>query len=96
MNKISTLGFGMAIGLTWFLIILFVGMFAMMILRGGWDPNIFNSVLIFKSLFNLAYPGWTSSFFATFLSALWGFVHGFIAGYFIALFYNVFCKLFVK
>jgi hypothetical protein len=36
MNKLSLFGLGMAIGLTWLIVIIFVGIFAMIILKGGY------------------------------------------------------------
>ena len=98
MNKLSLFGLGMAIGLTWLIVIIFVGIFAMIILKGGytgqWHENIVNSVVVFRGLFGLAYPGWAMDYVGTFLAGLWGFVHGFITGFLIAFFYNIFSKVF--
>jgi len=98
MKKLSAFAFGMAIGITWFIAIIFVGIFAMIILKngytGGLHENVINSVVIFRSLFNLPYPGWAMSYIGTFLAGLWGFVHGFLAGFLIAIFYNIFSKIF--
>ena len=61
MNKLSAFAFGMSIGLTWFAIIILVGIFAFYILKTGysgqWHENVVNSVVIFRGIFNLAYPG---------------------------------------
>ena len=98
MKKLSAFAFGMAIGITWFIAIIFAGIFAMIILKngytGGLHENVINSVVIFRSLFNLPYPGWAMSYIGTFLAGLWGFVHGFLAGFLIAIFYNIFSKVF--
>jgi len=94
MNKLFSFGLGMAIGLTWMIAIIFTGLFAMYMLKDGyasdWHENVINSVVIFRSFFGLAYPGWAMDFIGTILAGLWGFVHGFIAGYLIAFFYNIF------
>ena len=93
-NKLSLFGLGMAIGLTWMIAIISMGLFAMYMLKDGyasdWHENVINSVVIFRSFFGLAYPGWAMDFIGTILAGLWGFVHGFIAGYLIAFFYNIF------
>ena len=98
MNKLSLFGLGMAIGVTWFIAIIFVGIIAMIILKNGYagdlHENVINSVVIFRGLFGLAYPGWAMDYLGTFLAGLWGFVHGFVAGYLIAFFYNIFSKVF--
>ena len=100
MKKLSMFGLGMAIGLTWMIAILFVGIFVMIILKngysGGWHENVVNSIVIFRGIFGLAYPGWAMDYLGTFLAGLWGFVHGFVAGYAIAFFYNIFGKIFNK
>ena len=99
-NKLSLFGLGMAIGLTWMIAIISIGFFAMYMLKdgyaSGWHENVINSVVIFRGIFNLAYPGWAMDFVGTILAGLWGFVHGFIAGYLIAFFYNIFGKIFNK
>ena len=59
-----------------------------------WHENVVNSVVIFRGIFNLAYPGWAMTYMGTFLAGLWGFVHGFLAGFLIAIFYNIFSKVF--
>ena len=98
MNKLSLFGLGIAIGLTWMIAIIFVGIIAMIILKNGYagdlNENVINSVVIFRGLFGLAYPGWAMNYLGTFLAGLWGFVHGFVAGYLIAFFYNIFSKVF--
>ena len=98
MNKLSLFGLSMAIGITWFIVIIFVGIFSMIILKSGytgeWHENVVNSVVIFRGIFNLAYPGWAMTYMGTFLAGLWGFVHGFLAGFLIAIFYNIFSKVF--
>jgi len=98
MNKLSLFGLSMAIGLTWMIAIIVVGLFALHVLLGGynsgWHENIINSVVIFRGIFGLAYPGWAMDYLGTFLAGLWGFVHGFIAGFLIAFFYNIFSKVF--
>ena len=90
MKNLSMFGLGMAIGLTWFIAIIFVGIIAMIILKNGYagdlHENVINSVVIFRGLFGLAYPGWAMDYLGTFLAGLWGFVHGFIAGFLIAFF----------
>ena len=100
MKKLSAFAFGMAIGITWFIAIIFAGIFAMIILKngyaGGWHENVINSIVIFRGIFGLAYPGWAMDYLGTFLAGLWGFVHGFVAGYAIAFFYNIFGKIFNK
>ncbi len=97
-NKLSLFGLGMAIGLTWMIAIIFLGFFAIYMLKdgyaSGWHENIINSVVLFRGIFGLAYPGWAMDFIGTILAGLWGFVHGFIAGYLIAFFYNIFGKIF--
>ena len=99
-NKLSLFGLGMAIGLTWMIAIISMGLFAMYMLKdgyaSGWHENIINSVVLFRGIFGLAYPGWAMDFIGTILAGLWGFVHGFIAGYLIAFFYNIFGKIFNK
>ena len=99
-NKISLFGLGMAIGLTWMIVIISIGLFAIYMLKdgyaSGWHENIINSVVLFRGIFNLAYPGWAMNFIGTILSGLWGFVHGFVAGFSIAFFYNIFGKIFNK
>ncbi len=96
-NKLSLFGLGMAIGLTWMIAIISIGFFAMYMLKdgyaSGWHENVINSVVIFRSVFGLVYPGWAMDIIGTILAGLWGFVHGFIAGYLIAFFYNIFRKL---
>ena len=96
-NKLSSFSLGMAIGLTWMIAIISMGLFAMYMLKDGyasdWHENVINSVVIFRSFFGLAYPGWAMDIIGTILAGLWGFVHGFIAGYLIAFFYNIFRKL---
>ena len=66
----------------------------MFMLKNGynteWHENIINSVVIFRGLFGLAYPGWAISITGTILAGLWGFVHGFVAGFLIAFLYNIF------
>ncbi len=98
MNKLSLFGLGTAIGITWFIAIIFVGIFAMIILKGGyageWHENVVNSVVIFRGIFNLVYPGWAMTYTGTLLAGLMGFVHGFLAGVLIAFFYNIFSKVF--
>jgi len=98
MKKLSMFGLGIAIGLTWMIAIIFVGIIAMIILKNGYagdlHENVINSVVIFRGLFGLAYPGWAMDYLGTFLAGLWGFVHGFVAGYLIAFFYNIFSKVF--
>ncbi len=98
MNKFSKFGLGMAIGLTWMIAIISTGFFAMYILKDGynsnWHESIINSVVIFRGIFGLPYPGWALDSISTILAGLWGFVHGFIAGFLIAFFYNIFEKLF--
>ena len=98
MNKLSMFGLGMAIGITWLIIIITIGFFAMFMLKNGynsgWHENIINSVVIFRGIFGLAYPGWAMGITGTILAGLWGFVHGFILGYLIAFFYNIFGKIF--
>jgi len=97
-NKLSLFGLGMAIGLTWMIAIISLGFFAMYMLKDGyassWHENVINSVVLFRGIFGLAYPGWAMDFIGTILAGLWGFVHGFIAGYLIAFFYNIFRKIF--
>ena len=97
MNKISLFGLAMAIGVTWFLAIIFVGEFAMYIVKqgygGAWHEGVIDSIVIFRGIFNLAYPGWAMESLGTFLAGLWGFVHGFIAGFMIAFTYNIFSNL---
>ena len=97
-NKLSLFGLGMAIGLTWMIAIISIGFFAMYMLKdgyaSGWHENVINSVVIFRSVFGLVYPGWAMDIMGTILAGLWGFVHGFIAGYLIAFFYNIFGKIF--
>ena len=97
-NKLSLFGLGMAIGLTWMIAIISLGFFAMYMLKdgyaSGWHENVINSVVLFREIFGLAYPGWGMDFIGTILAGLWGFVHGFIAGYLIAFFYNIFTKIF--
>ena len=99
-NKLSLFGLGMAIGLTWMIVIISIGLFAIYMLKdgytSGWHENIINSVVLFRGIFNLAYPGWAMDYLGTFLAGLWGFVHGFVAGYAIAFFYNIFGKIFNK
>ena len=99
-NKLSLFGLGMAIGLTWMIVIISIGLFAIYMLKdgytSGWHENIINSVVLFRGIFNLAYPGWAMDFVGTILAGLWGFVHGFIVGYLIAFFYNIFGKIFNK
>ena len=98
MNKLSAFAFGMAIGLTWFVAIILAGAIAFYILKTGhsgqWHENVVNSVVIFRGIFTLAYPGWAMTYMGTFLAGLWGFVHGFLAGFLIAIFYNIFSKAF--
>ena len=98
MTKLSLFGLSMAIGITWFIVIIFVGIFAMIILKSGyggeWHESVVNSVVVFRGLFGLAYPGWAMDYVGTFLAGLWGFVHGFITGFLIAFFYNIFSKVF--
>ena len=100
MNKLSLFGLGLAIGLTWMIAIVFVGIIAMIILKNGYagdlHENVINSVVIFRGIFGLAYPGWAMDYLGTFLAGLWGFVHGFIAGFLIAFFYNIFSKIFKR
>ena len=90
----------MAIGLTWMIAIISIGLFAIYMLKdgyaSGWHENIINSVVLFRGIFNLAYPGWAMDFIGTILAGLWGFVHGFVAGFSIAFFYNIFGKIFNK
>ncbi len=99
-NKLSLFGLGMAIGFTWMIAIISIGFFATYMLKdgyaSGWHENVINSVVIFRGIFNLAYPGWAMNFIGTILSGLWGFVHGFVAGFSIAFFYNIFGKIFNK
>tara|TARA_X000000368_G_scaffold407695_1_gene387425 strand:+ start:405 stop:710 length:306 start_codon:yes stop_codon:yes gene_type:complete len=99
-NKLSSFGLGMAIGLTWMIAIISLGFFAMYMLKddysSGWHENVINSVVLFRGIFNLAYPGWAMDFIGTILAGLWGFVHGFVAGFSIAFFYNIFGKIFNK
>ena len=99
-NKLSLFGLGMAIGLTWMIAIISMGLFAMYMLKdgyaSGWHENVINSVVLFRGIFGLAYPGWAMDLIGTVLAGLWGFVHGFIAGYLIAFFYNIFGKIFNK
>ena len=99
-NKLSLFGLGMAIGLTWMIAIISMGLIAIFLLKDGYasvlHENIINSVVIFRSVFGLAYPGWAMDLIGTVLAGLWGFVHGFIAGYLIAFFYNIFGKIFNK
>ena len=99
-NKLSLFGLGMAIGLTWMIAIISIGFFAMYMLKdgyaSGWHENVINSVVIFRSVFGLAYPGWAMDLIGTVLAGLWVFVHGFISGYLIAFFYNIFGKIFNK
>ena len=98
MKKLSMFGLDIAIGLTWMIAIIFVGIIAMIILKNGYagdlHENVINSVVIFRGLFGLAYPGWAMDYLGTFLAGLWGFVHGFLAGFLIAIFYNIFSKVF--
>ncbi len=100
MNKLSLFSLGMAIGFTWMIAIISIGFFATYMLKdgyaSGWHENVINSVVIFRGIFNLAYPGWAMNFIGTILSGLWGFVHGFVAGFSIAFFYNIFGKIFNK
>ena len=74
MNKLSLFGLGIAIGLTWLIAIIFVGIIAMIILKNGYagdlHENIINSVVIFRGLFGLAYPGWAIDYLGTFLAGL--------------------------
>tara|TARA_Y100000741_G_C17864266_1_gene400221 strand:+ start:45 stop:368 length:324 start_codon:yes stop_codon:yes gene_type:complete len=97
MNKLSLFGLSMATGLTWLIAIISIGLFAMYILKDGYSSgfheNVINSVVIFRGIFGLAYPGWAMDLVGTILSGLWGFVHGFITGFLIAFFYNIFSKL---
>ncbi len=97
-EKAKMFGLGIAIGLTWLIAIIFVGIIAMIILKNGYagdlHENVINSVVIFRGLFGLAYPGWAMDYLGTFLAGLWGFVHGFLAGFLIAIFYNIFSKVF--
>ena len=62
MKKLSLFGLGIAIGLTWMIAIVFVGIFAMYMLTdgyaSGWHENVINSVVLFRGIFGLAYPGW--------------------------------------
>ena len=90
MKKFSAFGLGMAVGLTWFVAIILTGAIAFYILKTGysgqWHENVVNSVVIFRGIFNLAYPGWAMTYMGTFLAGLWGFVHGFLAGFLILIF----------
>ena len=78
--------------------IILTGAIAFYILKTGYSgqlhENVVNSVVIFRGIFNLVYPGWAMNYLGTFLAGLWGFVHGFLAGFLIAIFYNVFSKVF--
>ena len=62
MNKLSSIGLGMAIGLTWGVAVVGVGIFAQHMLasgyNGSWPPEVINSVVLFKGLFSFFCPCW--------------------------------------
>ena len=98
MNKISSLGLGLAIGLTWGVAVVGVGIFAQHMLasgyNGSWAPEVINSVVLFKGLFSLVYPSWAHDVSSTLMAGLWAFTHGFIGGFFIAFNYNLLMRFY--
>ena len=85
-NKVSTIGLGLSLGLAWAIGVLIVGLMALMM-----DQNIIEP---FRFLFNFVYPGWGRSIEYTLLMSLWSFSHGFVGGFLIGNFYNSFSKRF--
>ena len=98
MNKISSLGLGLAIGLTWGVAVVGVGIFAQHMLasgyNGSWAPEVINSVVLFKGIFSLVYPAWAHDVSSTLMNGLWAFTHGFLGGFAIAFNYNLLMRFY--
>ena len=98
MNKLSSIGLGMAIGLTWGVAVVGVGIFVQHMLasgyNGSWPAEVINSVVLFKGLFSLVYPAWAHDVSSTLMNGLWAFTHGFIGGFAIAFNYNMLMRIY--
>lgn len=77
--KISVCNLGMAIGLTWGLMMFVVSFLTMLFGIGSPFVDIFASI----------YWGFDSTIIGSLLGFIWGFIGGFITGALIAFFYNV-------
>ena len=78
--KLSKVGFGLALGITWGLAILLTGLIAS---RSGWG-NAFVDVM------GSVYIGFDATPVGSVIGGLFGFLDAFIAGFVIAWLYNVF------
>ena len=85
-TKVSTIGLGLSLGLSWAIGVLIVGFMALMMDQISVEP--------FRELFNIIYPGWGRSIGSTLLMVLWSFTHGFVGGFLTGIFYNTFSKKF--
>ena len=81
--RISVCNLGMAMGLTWGLMMFVVSFLTMLFGIGSPFVDIFSSV----------YWGFDSTVIGAVLGFIWGFIYGYITGVLIASFYNYFaCK----
>lgn len=78
-GPLCILGFSLALGITWGLLMIFAGWTGMF----GWGH-------LFVKTMRSVYIGYTPTFFGGIIGGLWGFVYGFIIGAVFSFFYNLF------
>jgi len=76
--KLGVISFGMAIGVTWAINVVFLSVMA----------AAFDWGIIFAAALQNVYVGFGPNFVGAIAGAVWGFVHGFLFGVLIAFFYN--------
>lgn len=77
--RLSVIGLGLALGITWAFAIFFLGIIAWLF---GWGVAMVH-------LFGSFYIGYTPTFLGAIFGAIWGFFDCFIAGVIIAWLYNL-------
>ena len=81
MNKLSVKGFALGFGVSWGLMILFIGWAGAL----GWGANLATGL-------STLYIGYGPTFPGGIIGAIWGFIDGLIGGAIIALVYNAIVK----
>ena len=81
-QKLSVKGLGLALGVTWAIGTLILGLSA-------W---LFDYGTVFVELLGMMYVGYTATFAGSIIGAIYAFVDAFIGGALIAWFYNLFTK----
>lgn len=77
-HKFNAINLGMALGITWALYLLFIGISAW---QFGWGTEAVNMISTW-------YIGYGPDLYGSILGAIWGFIDGFIGGFIVAWIYN--------